>query len=234
MRAVVLAGGKGTRLHPYTAILPKPLMPVGDKSVLEVIVRQLKSCGVKHITISLGHLAHLVKAVLGNGDNLETKIDYTIEDSPMGTCGSLSLVHELTGPFLVVNGDVLTNLDFGKLMQFHMSQSAAVTIAAYKRSVSINYGVLKRSGHVLEDYNEKPALNYEVSMGVYVFDPCVLKYIPCKTFMDFPDVIKTLLASGKTVSIYPFDGIWYDLGRQEDFVEVLDQLNELKKCVSFL
>jgi NDP-mannose synthase len=234
MRAVILAGGKGTRLRPYTAILPKPLMPVGDRSVLEVLIRQLREHGVAHVTISLGHLAHLVEAVLGNGNSRGLKIDYTIEDFPLGTCGSLSLISGLTEPFFVLNGDVLTDLDFRELMDFHRSRNASITIAAYQRSVSIDYGVLRRSGHFLESYDEKPILNYEVSMGIYVFDPRVLEHIPSQTYIDFPDVVKRLLARNEIVSIYPFEGIWYDLGRQEDFVEVLDRLDELKTKIAFL
>ncbi len=152
----------------------------------------------------------------------------------MGTCGSLSLIQELTEPFFVVNGDILTNLDFRELMEFHKSQEAAVTIAGHRRSVSINYGVLRRSEHALENYEEKPVLNYEVSMGAYVFDPRVLGYIPSQASIDFPDLVKTLLARGEIVSVYPFDGLWYDLGRQEDFIEVLDQLDALKKSITFL
>lgn len=234
MRAVVLAGGKGTRLRPYTAILPKPLLPVGDRPILEVLIRQLRSFRIDRVTISLGHLAHLVQAVLGNGDQFGITIDYAIEDSPLGTCGPLSLVETPDEPFLVLNGDVLTDLDFGKLMEFHRSRKGFVTIAAHKRQVAIDYGVLRKDGEVLEHYDEKPVIDYEVSMGVYVFDPYVLNYIKPRTYMDFPDLIKILLTNNEPVSIYEFNGIWYDLGRQEDFVFVQDRFSELKDRVLFL
>lgn len=234
MRAVVLAGGKGTRLRPYTAILPKPLLPVGDRAILEVLIRQLRDCGVDHVTISLRHLAHLVQAVLGNGDKFGITIDYAIEDSPLGTCGPLSLIQVPAEHFLVLNGDVLTDLNFGKLMDFHKSRAGYITIAAYKRQVAIDYGVLGRVGSALRHYDEKPVIDYEVSMGVYAFDPRVLQYIKPHTYIDFPDVVKLLLARNEPVAIYEFEGIWYDLGRHEDFLEVQDRFNELKTRVSFL
>lgn len=234
MQAVVLAGGKGTRLRPYTAILPKPLLPVGDRPILEVLIRQLRNCGIDRLTISLGHLAHLVQAVLGNGHKFGIKIDYAIEDFPLGTCGPLSLIERPDEPFFVLNGDVLTNLDFTELMEFHRARTGYITIAGHKRQVAIDYGVLRRVGDILHQYDEKPVIDYEVSMGVYVFDPYVLKYIQPNTYIDFPDVIKILLANHERVSIYEFDGIWYDLGRQEDFVEVQDRLETLRTRIAFL
>ncbi len=234
MRAVLLAGGKGTRLRPYTTVLPKPLMPVGDKSILEILIAQLQDSGFHKVTISLGHLAHLVRAVIGNGDKWDVAIDYSIEDVPLGTSGPLALVPELDETFLVLNGDILCNIDFRELLAFHREQGACLTIAAHARRVDIDYGVLYKSGHVLKNYDEKPSIDYEVSMGIYVFEPEVLQYIQPNTRMDFPDLIQILMNEGKDIAVFGFDGIWYDLGREEDFKSVQKQLPDLKKSISSL
>lgn len=234
MRAVLLAGGRGTRLRPYTTVLPKPLMPVGDKSILEILVAQLQHSGFRRLTISLGHLAHLVKAVIGNGDSWEVSVDYSIEDSPLGTAGPLALVPELNETFLVLNGDVLSNLDFDELLSFHKKQEACVTIASHKRRIDVDYGVLRRSGRLLEGYDEKPVIDYEVSMGIYVIEPRVLQYIQPNEYMDFPDLVQFLLTEGEDVAVFDFDGIWFDLGREEDFKSVQKQLPELRTKISFL
>ena len=217
MRAVILAGGQGTRLRPYTTILPKPLMPVGDKAIVEIIIDQLKHHGFNHITVALGHLAHLIQAVLGNGDRHQMTVDYSIEDVPLGTSGPLALIEDLDGPFLVMNGDILSNIDFNEVVRFHKEQDAIATIAVHKRLVKIDYGVLNRSGYALLNYQEKPVFDYEVSTGVYVLDSSVLRYIIPSTRLDFPDLIQRLVGNREKVACYPFSGIWYDLGRRRRF-----------------
>ncbi len=234
MRAVILAGGKGTRLLPYTTILPKPLMPVGERAILEILIRQLQECGFNNLTICLGHLAHIVQSVLSNGNKFRSRITYSIEDVPLGTSGPLSLVPGLDGTFMVVNGDVLCNLDYGELIRFHRSRNASLTIATHQRTVHVDYGIVHTSGDRLTKYEEKPVIKYQVSMGVYVFEPSVLKYIPPCTYLDFPDLVQTLLRQGEHVCQYPFDGIWFDLGRIEDFQEVHDRYEDLKKAIPFL
>lgn len=234
MKAVVLAGGKGTRLLPYTTIIPKPLMPVGEKSILEVLLRQLEHYGVTDVTISLGHLGHLVQAVLGNGDKFAAKIDYSVEDEPLGTSGPLSLIPDLNDTFLVLNGDILTNIDLHRMIEFHRSNDSVATIATHRRSIDINYGVIHSSDCRLVNYSEKPTLDYEVSMGIYVLEPSVLKYISPSSYLDFPDLVQILMANGESVFTFPFDGIWYDLGRVEDFQRVQAQLEEMKEAIPFL
>ena len=234
MRAVILAGGQGTRLRPYTTILPKPLMPVGDKAIVEIIIDQLKHHGFSHITVALGHLAHLIKAVLGNGDRYQMTVDYSIEDVPLGTSGPLALIEDLDGPFLVMNGDILSNIDFNEVVRFHKEQGAMATIAVHKRLVKIDYGVLNRSGYALLNYQEKPVIDYEVSTGVYVLDSSVLRYIIPSTRLDFPDLIQRLVGNREKVSCYPFSGIWYDLGRAEDFRYVQDHIVKFKDSIPFL
>jgi NDP-mannose synthase len=234
MRAVILAGGQGTRLRPYTTILPKPLMPVGERSIVEIIVNQLKQHGFDHITLALGHLAHLVQAVIGNGDKFKINVDYSVEEIPLGTGGPLALIGNLDGTFLVMNGDILSDIDFQDVLRFHREQEAMVTIAVHKRVVKIDYGVLRRAGYSLVTYQEKPVFDYEVSTGIYVMESSVMRYIIPFCHLDFPDLIQRLIGNGEKVACYPFSGLWYDLGRADDFQFVQDNVHKFKDTIPFL
>jgi NDP-mannose synthase len=234
MRAVILAGGKGTRLLPYTAIVPKPLMPVGEQAIVEILIRQLRNHGCRRITVALGHLAHLVQAVLGNGDQFGVTIDYSVEDSALGTSGPLGLMKHLDDTFLVLNGDVLTNMDFTELKRFHKENGFIVTVACHERSANIDYGVIHNEGSRIVRYEEKPVMDFLVSTGVYVFEPGVLKYIEPGAYLDFPNLVNMLLENGETVGCYPFDGTWFDLGRVEDFQKVHELWDELKNDPTLL
>ena len=207
MRAVVLAGGKGTRLAPYTTILPKPLMPVGQQAIVELLIRQLEHAGCHRITIAIGHLAHLVQAVLGDGAKWNVQIDYSVEETPLGTSGPLRLIDNLDTTFLVLNGDVLTDLSFEAFLRFHTENGAVATIATYKRTVDIDYGIVHRDGLSITRYEEKPAIDYEVSMGIYALEPAILQHIPPGSCQDFPDLIHALLNKGETGSKLPMR--WY-------------------------
>jgi NDP-mannose synthase len=218
MKAVVLAGGKGARLAPYTKILPKPLMPIGDMPILEVILRQMRAAGIGEVILTVGHLSELLKAFFQDGKRFGLNIKYSYEDTPLGTAGPLSLIKGLDQTFLVCNGDVLTTLNLHDLIEFHNKEQAAATIAVHLRHVNIDFGVIEwgqapRIGH----YIEKPTIDYMVSMGMYVFEPVVLNYIPKSKYLDFPDLVKTLLAAGEKVVGFPFDGYWQDLGRPDDY-----------------
>lgn len=218
MKAVVLAGGKGTRLAPHTRILPKPLMPIGDMPILEILIRQMQRFGVNEVIITIGHLAGLLQAFFQDGSEYGLKIRYSTEDVPLGTAGPLSLIDDLDETFLVVNGDVLTTLDMASLVGFHQAQGAAATIAMHQRKVKIDLGVIRCNGsHEIIDYTEKPTLSYQVSMGIYVFEPAVLAQIPHAAYLDFPDLILKLLKNGDRVIGYPFDGYWQDLGSPVDY-----------------
>lgn len=225
MKAVILAGGKGTRLAPYTAILPKPLMPMGDMPILEVVLRQLKRHGVDHVDIAVGHLAELIRALFGTGAKLGLDIAYSIEDKPLGTAGPLTLIEGLgDDTFLVMNGDILTTLDYADLVRHHKTSGAAATIAMYTRQVKIDFGVLETDGHGrLRDIIEKPTKEYSVSMGVYVFEPRVLKMLQHNERKDFPDLVKNLLAADEHVGVYPFSGYWLDIGRPDDFARAVEE-----------
>lgn len=234
MRAVILAGGKGTRLAPYTTIVPKPLLPVGQQPIVEVLIRQLQNQGFDRITLALGHLAHLVQAVLGDGDQLGVRIEYSIENSPLGTSGPLGLLTDLSETFVVLNGDILTDMDFGTLLKFHKENRFALTVACHERRVNVDYGVVHSDGLQIVRYEEKPVIRFQVSTGIYVFEPSVLEYISPAHYLDFPDLVETMLGTGEKVGCYPFSGMWFDLGRIEDFQRVHESWDELKQNVPFL
>jgi NDP-sugar pyrophosphorylase family protein len=218
IRAVVLAGGKGTRLAPYTRIFPKPLMPIGDYPILEIMLRQMKRAGIRHVTLTVGYLGNMLRLFFQDGTRLGMQIEYVDENKPLGTSGPLANVAGLEDTFLVTNGDVLTDLDLNDLISFHQEQRAIATIATHKRKVNINLGVVDLDKqNAVVDYLEKPSIDYLVSMGVYVFEPRVLQYIPKDEYLDFPDLVKKLVAAGEKVSGYVFKGYWEDLGNADDY-----------------
>ena len=230
MKAVILAGGKGTRLAPYTKILPKPLMPIDDMPILEVLLRQLKAAGVKDIVITVGHLAALLRTYFLDGREFGLNITYSYEDQPLGTAGPLALVPGLNETFFVMNGDVLTTLNFLDLLKFHRSQNAIATIAAHRRTVNIDLGVLQHdeSSFELTGYIEKPSYDYVVSMGVYIFEPAALKYIPKNEHLDFPDLVLKMIKAGEKVVHLPYEGYWKDLGRADDYEQASQDFSSMR------
>ena len=232
MKAVILAGGKGTRLAPYTKILPKPLMPVGDMPILEIILRQLERCGVCEAVLTVGHLADLLSAFFQDGKRFGMKIQYSFEDRPLGTAGPLSLIQGLDETFFVMNGDVLTTLDFQDMIYYHRKYKAVATIASHIRQVNIDFGVIQtNSGNEITGYIEKPTYNFLVSMGVYTFEPCVLPYITYNKYLDFPDLVLRLIAAGERVLSYPYDGYWMDLGRVDDYEQAVKDFSSIKSRI---
>lgn len=230
MKAVILAGGKGTRLWPYTTILPKPLMPLGEMPILEIILRQLAQTPFREIVLTVGYLYHLIKAyfdhktIEGLGD-----ISYVLEDEPLGTAGPIKQVPGLETTFLVMNGDVLTTLDFDAMYDFHRSKGALATVAMYQREVKIDFGVLKiGSDSQIVDYTEKPQLDLYVSMGIYLFEPKVLNYIKPLERLDLPDLIKRLMAANEKVQGYTSHCYWLDIGRPDDYRRSLDEFEQLR------
>jgi NDP-sugar pyrophosphorylase family protein/flavin reductase (DIM6/NTAB) family NADH-FMN oxidoreductase RutF len=232
MKAVILAGGRGTRLAPYTSVLPKPLMPVGDRSILEIVVGQLEAAGIVNVNFCVGYLAHLIQAVFDNRDGGDATITYVREQDALGTAAPLRLVEGLDETFLVMNGDVLTTLDYAELVRFHRQQGNKVTIAAHKRSTKIDYGMLQLDlTQRVRGFREKPVIESPVSMGIYVMEPDVLDHIPDDEYFDFPDLIKGLLDKGERVGAYRFDGIWFDIGRQEDYTSAVETWLEAQNDV---
>ena len=231
MRAVILAGGKGRRLKPYTGVLPKPLVPVGDQPILETILRQLERAGFRHVTLTVGHLAELIQAYFHHtrGRFGELEIDFVTEQTPTGTAGSLASIDGLDEPFLVMNGDILTTLDYAELMRHHDHQGGALTIATHRRKVKIDLGVLEIDDDgVVVGYDEKPTLDYRVSMGIYVYDPGVLAFIPRGEYLDFPTLVLKLLEAGRKVVGYPTDVYWRDIGNFADYSEALSEFDEIR------
>jgi NDP-mannose synthase len=232
MRAVVLAGGRGTRLRPYTVVLPKPLMPVGDRPVLDIVVRQLRRAGCERLTIATGYLAELIEAFFGDGRSYELAIDYFRETSPLGTAGSLALIDGLQEPFLVMNGDVLTDIDYRQMLSDHTSSDAIATIATRRHEVEISLGVLHFGDEGdptrLTAYEEKPHIPYEASMGVYCFSPRVIGHIGRGEHIDFPDLILRLIAAGETVRAWRSDAYWLDIGRHDDYEQAQEEFERLR------
>jgi NDP-sugar pyrophosphorylase family protein len=233
MKAVVLAGGKGTRLAPYTKILPKPLMPIGDMPILEILLHQMKKAGISEVTLTVGHLAELLRAFFNNGDRFGLKINYSCENKPLGTAGPLSLISErLTETFLVTNGDVLTTLDLSEFVQKHRKSGAIATIASHERQVNIDLGVLQvDDSNALTGYMEKPSYSFQISMGVYVFEPQILEYIPFNQYLDFPDLVLKLIKNGERVMSYHFDGYFQDLGRPDDYEQAVQDFDRIKPLI---
>jgi NDP-sugar pyrophosphorylase family protein len=224
VRIAILAGGKGTRLAPYTSVLPKPLMPVGDRAILEIVLAQLAAKGFRQVTLCVGYLSHLIKAVLENGGSHGVDLTYVQESEPTGTAGPLKLLAGPDGSFIVMNGDILTTLDYADLLHAHRASGNMLTIATHERTVRIDYGVLHMNdpGNRIAEvraFEEKPEIPLAVSMGIYVLEPEALDHIPADTFFDFPDLVRALLEAGERVGAYQFDGYWLDIGRHEDYAE---------------
>ena len=227
--AVILAGGKGTRLRPYTVVLPKPLMPIGEYPILEVIVRQLVSNGFNRITMSVNHQYELIKAYFGNGAKWNISIDYSIEDSPLGTMGPLRLIQELPDDFLVMNGDVLTDISFSTFFDKHIQNNSLFTISSFKREQLIDYGVLDIDiNKQLIGFREKPKMFYEVSMGIYMVNKKVLEFIPNGVSYGFDKLMLDLLSSCNSVVVEEYKGYWLDIGRPDDYMQAIDQFETMR------
>ena len=230
MRAVILAGGRGSRLAPYTTVLPKPLMPIGDRAIIDVVVRQLTGAGFDHLTVAVGHLAHLIRAVIGDGTAHGVLIDYHEEDTPRGTAGPLATIDGLDETFLMLNGDVLTTLDYGELL----TRAPRIRQRAHDRHASPRGAHrLRRPAHgrrepAASSYEEKPTLAYTVSMGVYALEPRVRAFVPADVPFDLPDLVQALLDAGEPVGAFPYDGYWLDIGRHDDYEQAIADFEELR------
>jgi NDP-mannose synthase len=232
MRAVVLAGGKGTRLLPYTTLVPKPLVPIGGKySILEIVLMQLKSAGFTHVTLAVNHLANLIVAYFGDGSRWDLKLDYSIEDRPLSTIAPLTLIDDLPENFLVMNGDILCNLDYKAFYERHVAEGCDITVAACKRSVTIDFGVLgydDASKH-LQTFAEKPQYHFDVSMGVYCLRRRVLDDLAKGEAYGFDHLMIDGIKNGRVIRIHPFSGFWLDIGRPEDYQTANERFASLSK-----
>jgi NDP-sugar pyrophosphorylase family protein len=221
MKAIVLAGGQGTRLAPYTTVLPKPLMPIGDMPILDIVLRQLAAAGFDQITLAVGYLAELLMAYCGDGSRYGIELTYSREETPLGTAGPIALVSGMDGTFLVMNGDLLTTIDYGAMLEFHASRENIATVATFAREVVIDLGVIEAVDDRVVDYREKPTLSYAASAGIYLFEPAILEYIPRGERFDLPQLVLKLLDRGLTVGRFAATGEWLDIGRHDDYEEAL-------------
>ncbi len=233
LRAVILAGGKGVRLRPFTVNFPKPLVPLGERPVVEILMQRLINFGVTDITLTLGHLAELVKAYFHHRSQFadQLKLRYIEEKVPTGTAGSLAFVPGLRETFLVMNADLLTDIDLHALVAFHRREGAALTIATHRRHIKIDLGVLQFDGQSrVTGYQEKPEQSYHVSMGIYVYEPRVLQQIPAGEYLDFPHLVLKLIAAGEKVSAFQTDCLWLDIGRPDDYARAQELFAEKKEA----
>jgi NDP-mannose synthase len=228
-RAVILAGGKGTRLKPYTVVLPKPLMPIGDYPILEVIVRQLAFHGFNHITLTVNHQAEIIKAYFGDGSKWNVKIDYSLEEQPLSTMGPLSLIKDLPENFLVMNGDILTDLNFTEFYDFHVGNKNNFTVSSYVRDQVNLYGVLDvDSKGVLYGFREKPKTIFEVSMGIYMLNKKVMNFIPHNLSYGFDTLMLDMIKAETPANVKKFSGYWLDIGRPDDYMQAIEEFEQKK------
>lgn len=222
MRAVIMAGGLGSRLAPYTNILPKPLMPLNDRPIIDVILRQLVRAGVEGIEISVGHMGSLLESWVRHAPDYGVPVSFLYEEVPLGTAGALSNVEAAEGTFIALNGDILTTLPFQDLVAQHLASGALATMAVNERSVQVEYGVVHADGdNRLLRLEEKPTLRYTVSMGVYAFDPAIVELIEPGERIDFPDLLARAMEQRRDVGVYPYDGYWRDIGNRDDYEAAL-------------
>ncbi len=232
MEAVILAGGKGARLQPYTAEIPKPLVTVGDMPIIEILLRRMKKCGIRKVHMAVNHLAHLIMAVLGDGSRLGMEILYLHEETPLSTVGPLKLIKNLPEHFIVANGDILTDLNFQILFDHHLSSQAKLTVATHQRTSKIDYGVMELgSDGTLTGFHEKPEYSFTVSMGIYVFSRGRLKLVPTEQKFGFDDLMFTLLERKERVNLFPFDGYWLDIGRPEDYQQANQDIDKVRNLI---
>jgi NDP-sugar pyrophosphorylase family protein len=227
MRAVILAGGLGMRLRPYTAILPKPLLPIGGRPVIEHILRQLAAFGVQRVDLSVAHLGELIRVYLSEATDFTDNLDlhWHWEDEPLGTAGALKVIPDLEGTFLVMNGDVLSNINLGELVEVHRTSDASLTIAMRAQRVDIELGVIESRDGLVTGYNEKPTLSYEASMGIYVYEQRALEYLP-RGACQFPELVKLLLDAGEQVAAYRSDADWFDIGTFPEYERAMRYVEE--------
>jgi len=220
MQAIILAGGKGTRLFPYTVSIPKPLIPVGDIPIIEIVLKQLASSGFKNIILALGYMADMLQAYIGDGSKYGLHISCSIEKKPLGTIAPLKLMKNLDENFLVMNGDLLTDINYRKLFDYHIKQKALATIATYTKETKLQLGVLENNseGRIIR-FSEKPVLKNKVSMGIYIFNQSILKYIPDNKYFGFDSLMYAMIENNDRVFSYEFSGRWFDIGMHDDLVK---------------
>jgi NDP-sugar pyrophosphorylase family protein len=231
MRVVILAGGKGSRLRPFTTLVPKPLMPIGGKySILEIIIMQLSKSGFTHITLAVNHLSHLIMSYFGDGSKWGIKLDYSVEDSSLSTIGPLTLITDLPDDFLVMNGDILSDLDYSFFLKKHIQDQAKVSVSAYKRTVKIDFGVLSfDKENLLTSFQEKPVYEFNVSMGIYAINKSIILKLTKGSLYGFDHLMIDALKNSMDINIVPYEGFWLDIGRPDDYDEANNSFSTIEE-----
>ncbi len=222
---IIMAGGKGSRLGPFTQNCPKPMLEIGGKPILQHIIERAKANGFKRFFVSLHYLGHVIENFFGDGTSLDIQIDYLREDSPLGTAGCLSLLEESPDlPFVVTNGDVLTNISYNEILDFHIRYEASATMAVRQYEIQNQFGIVVTKGVDIEGFEEKPIYRSHVNAGVYVLKPDVLNYLEHKQHCDMPTLFSRIKNnSGRTI-VYPMHEPWLDVGRPEDLISARNML----------
>ena len=233
MKAIILAGGMGTRLKPYTTVIPKPLVPIGETAIIEILLKRLKKFKVDEVYVCLNHFAEIIRAFLGDGTKFGLKINYSLEEQPLGTVAPIRLLKDLPEDFLVMNGDLLTDLDFAGLFNYHLEKKSLLTVSVFQRNAKIDFGVIESDPETnkVTGFREKPEYNFEVSMGVYVMNRNILTMVPYNQRFGFDDLMKTLLEKKQEISVYRFKGYWLDIGRPDDYEKANEDIDWLKKSL---
>lgn len=230
MRAIILAGGKGVRLRPFTTLIPKPLIPIEDIPITEILIGQLKYYGFNRVTLAVGYMAEMIKAYFKDGKKWQVKIDYVKEDKPLGTIGPLAKIKFKEDDILVLNSDILTDLNFTDFTNYHKKMKSLMTVALHRRDIKVEYGVIERdNANLVVDYIEKPTLHYNVSMGIYAINKQALRYIPKNKKYDMPDFIKELLRNKKKILAYESKDYWLDIGSPSEYERAVDEFKTKKK-----
>ena len=236
MRAIVLAGGKGTRLKPYTTLVPKPLVPIGGEfSILEILIGQLSRQGFTHITLAVKHLSNLIMAFIGDGSRWNIKVDFSLEETPLSTVGPLTLISDLSEDFLVINGDILSNFDYGRFFKKHLKMKNKISISAFERTTHVDYGVLEfDENHMLTKFSEKPVYHHRVSMGIFCLHRSVVERLRKNQAYGFDDLMLDGIKHGESIWVKSFDGFWLDIGRPEDYDFANENYPEIKKKLGWV
>jgi len=229
MKAIILAGGKGTRLKPYTTIIPKPLVPLGNRAILEILIGRLKKYGITDLTLCVNYFSNLIMAYFGNGKKWGVDIKYSLEHEFLSTVAPIKLIKDLPENILVMNGDLITDLDFIELYNYHLENKSLITVATYKRTAKIDFGVIEidKNKNIAVGFKEKPEYELNVSMGVYVFNKKVLNFVPDGQPFGFDDLMQVLIVKNKNIKVYPYNGYWLDIGRPEDYEKANEDIEKL-------
>jgi len=226
MKVVILAGGLGTRLRPLTFSIPKPLLPVGETPILEIILSKLKSQGLTDIIMAVGYKSELIKTYFGDGSKFGVDIKYLEEDKPLGTAGPLRLAKdrfEINEPVLLMNGDILTRLDFNKMIDFHLNNKSDITVGIKLHEYRSPYGVIELDGDNIKEIREKPSFKFDISTGIYVLNPQALDFVPKDSFYDMPSLIKDAMAKGMKVVGYRIDEYWIAVEHMDNYKEAIEE-----------